>query len=217
MSDNDTPLMLFGAGAHARVLIEAMVLSQRSLFDWILDDNPALHGTSIDGRAIHAAERIFELDPASIELVNAVGSVGLPTARQTVYERFTRRGYRFATVIHPFAIVSPSATIAEGAQLMAGCVIQTNATIGLNTLINTRAGIDHDCTIGDHCHFAPGVTLSGNVTVGEGCHIGTGAVVIQGVSIGPGSFVAAGSVVTKDLPPDSNVRGVPAKPHGESD
>lgn len=214
MANHEEPLVVFGAGAHAAVLIEALSLVGRTVEPWLADDDLALQGKTIDGRTVHPGERILELKPDTVELVNAVGSVGPPSARQQVYERFAQRGFRFIRVIHPTAVVSPSATIAEGAQLMAGSIVQTRAALGVNTIINTKASVDHDCTIGDHCHLAPGVTLSGNVTVGNGCHLGTGATVIQNVTIGAGSFVAAGAVVTHDLPPGSSVQGVPAKPRG---
>lgn len=215
MHDADNKVVIFGAGAHGVVLAEALQLADRRLEGWIYDDDAALHGTRVAGREVRPSITIDTLDPASAQLANAVGSVGLPKARQAVYQRYTDKGFTFATVIHPAAIVSPSATLANGAQLMAGCVIQTHATIGINTIINTRASVDHDCVIGDHTHLAPGVTLSGNVTVGPGCHLGTGATVIQGVTIGKGSLVAAGAVVTQDLPPGSRVRGVPARPYGD--
>ncbi|MFN3167556.1 MAG: acetyltransferase [Phycisphaeraceae bacterium] len=212
MANRDKPVIVFGAGAHGRVLIEALELAGRRVEAFILDDDSGLQGKPIAGREVCTPDRLDRLDPASVELVNAVGSIGLPAARRRVYERFAQRGFRFAAVAHLSATVSSSATLAEGVQIMAGCVVQAGASIGVNTLLNTRVGVDHDCVIGGHCHLAPGVTLSGNVAVGDGCHLGTGAVVIQGVHIGPGSFVAAGAVVTRDLPPGSNARGVPAKP-----
>ena len=212
MQEVEQHLIVYGAGAHGSVLIEALTLAGRQVEPFLIDDDTALHGNAIDGRVVRPPHRLDDLDPEAIELVNAVGSVGLPTARRQVYEKLHQLGYRFATVEHPSAIVAPSASIAKGAQLMAGSVVQTRASNGVNTIINTRAAVDHDCHIGAHCHLAPGVTLSGNVTVGDGCHLGTGAVVIQGVTIGEGSFIAAGAVVTKDLPSGSHVQGVPAKP-----
>jgi acetyltransferase-like isoleucine patch superfamily enzyme len=45
--------------------------------------------------------------------------------------------------------------------------------------------------------------------------IGLNAVVLQGVTVGRGAVVAAGAVVTRDVPPYSIVRGVPARVVGE--
>jgi acetyltransferase-like isoleucine patch superfamily enzyme len=47
-------------------------------------------------------------------------------------------------------------------------------------------------------------------TIEEGVTLGAGVVVCPGVVIGGGCFVAAGAVVTKDVPPMSLVKGVPA-------
>jgi UDP-2-acetamido-3-amino-2,3-dideoxy-glucuronate N-acetyltransferase len=44
--------------------------------------------------------------------------------------------------------------------------------------------------------------------------IGSGAVVLGGVRVGAGALVGAGAVVTKDVPPETVVRGVPARVHG---
>jgi acetyltransferase-like isoleucine patch superfamily enzyme len=41
---------------------------------------------------------------------------------------------------------------------------------------------------------------------------GAGAIILPGVTIGESSIVAAGAVVTKDVPSDTIVAGVPARP-----
>lgn len=47
-----------------------------------------------------------------------------------------------------------------------------------------------------------------------GVDISVGAVVVGGVRLGQRALVAANAVVTKDVPPNTVVAGVPAKPLG---
>ncbi|QXE90592.1 acetyltransferase [Geomonas subterranea] len=208
MSD---PVLIIGAGGHAKVLVEAL-LAEGALIAGMLDADPARLGDSVLGVPVIGDDNTAEDFPRdAVRLVNGIGSIGLPEMRRSIFERFSARGYRFATVVHPSAVVASDVELGAGAQIMAGAVLQPGCRIGDNVIINTRASVDHDCTIGDHTHIAPGVTLSGGVTVGSGCHVGTGATVIQGVRIGDGSVIGAGAVVTKDVAAGLTVVGVPAK------
>lgn len=47
--------------------------------------------------------------------------------------------------------------------------------------------------------------------------IGAGAIIMPGVTIGDGAIIGAGAVVTKNVPPNTIVAGVPAKPIRELD
>jgi UDP-2-acetamido-3-amino-2,3-dideoxy-glucuronate N-acetyltransferase len=47
--------------------------------------------------------------------------------------------------------------------------------------------------------------------VKRGASIGSGAVILAGVTIGEGALVGAGAVVTKDVPPHTVAKGVPAR------
>ena len=206
-----TPVIILGGGGHAKVLVEAL-LANDAIIAGIVDPDQSLHGTKILGVPVVGGDEVVAAYPcAEVQLVNGIGSVKVPRTRLELFERFSARGYIFATVVHPSAVIASDAELGEGAQVMAGTVIQPGSRIGRNAIVNTKASVDHDCLIGDHVHLAPGVTLSGEVTVGAGTHVGTGATVIQGVRIGSGSMVGAGALVLKDVPDGVTAMGVPAK------
>lgn len=205
------PVLIVGGGGHAKVLIEALRLRSSEILG-ILDADPAKTDHRILGiSVIGGDEKLSGYSPDSVLLVNALGSVDLPKARKALFERFKEQGFHFATVVHPAATLASDIVIGEGAQIMAGAVIQPSCKIGVNTIVNTSASVDHDCVIDGHVHLAPGVTLSGDVRIGDSVHIGTGATVIQGVTIGRNSIVGAGAVVVHDVADGSIVVGVPAK------
>jgi UDP-perosamine 4-acetyltransferase len=205
------PVLILGAGGHAKVLIEALMQSGADIAG-IADQDPAMVGAKLFNVPVIGGDDIVsEFPPGEIALVNGLGSIGFPVRRTQLFELFREKGYCFATVIHPSAVIASDVVLDEGVQIMAGAVIQPGCRIGRNAIINTRASVDHDCIIGHDVHIAPGVTLSGGVQVGDRVHIGTGAIVIQGIVIGNNSLIAAGAVVAANILADTKVRGIPAK------
>jgi UDP-perosamine 4-acetyltransferase len=205
------PVIVLGAGGHAKVLIDALRLRGCEILG-IADADAGKHGAHHAGcRILGGDDAVLQHDPARIRLVNGVGSTGDTQARRRLFDEFSRRGYAFQSVTHPSAVIAADAVLEEGAQLMAGAIIQPGSRVGMNTIINTAASVDHDCTVGAHVHLAPGAVLSGNVRVGDGTHIGTGACVIQGVAIGENCVIGAGAVVLADVPAGARAAGVPAR------
>ncbi|MHB1126568.1 MAG: acetyltransferase [Bacillota bacterium] len=205
------PVIILGAGGHAKVLIDALRKQSIPILGITEKHKKAQNEHIKDIEILGDDEVIFKYSPKNIRLVNGLGSVKTTLNRQLIFEYFKRKGYVFTSVIHPNSIIASDVLLLEGVQIMAGAIIQSGAKIGMNTILNTRASIDHDCIIGDHVHLAPGVVLSGGVTVGYGTHIGVGATVIQGITIGTNALISAGSLVIKDVMDESKVMGVPAK------
>jgi sugar O-acyltransferase (sialic acid O-acetyltransferase NeuD family) len=213
----DREIIVLCAGGHARVVIDILRRSGQTVTA-LTDNNSTLHGTRLDDVPVIGADvTVFERDPKSVVLVNAMGNApkigdSALRRRHDLFDLFTNKGYEFLRVNSPDAVVSERAVLGAGSHIIAGAIINPGCTIGVNSIINTGAQLDHDCRVGDHTHIAPGSVLSGAVDVGHECHVGAGAVVVQGISIGDGAVVGAGAVVVKNVPAGATVFGSPAKP-----
>jgi len=205
------PVVVLGAGGHAKVLINALQLCCVEILG-ITDPDPDLQGQNILGVPVLGTDaKLQKYSQLEVMLVNGLGSVARPDARQNLFNQFKKQGYKFTSVIHPSAVIASDVVFSEGVQIMAGVVIQPGVFVGDNVIVNTRACVDHDCYIDKHSHLAPGVTLSGDVVVGESVHVGTGSSIMQGVRLGKNCLVGAGSLVLRDVPSGAKAYGSPVK------
>lgn len=197
-------LVLIGAGGHAKVVIDAAQCAGVDVA-YVLDQDASKHGQLVLDIPIQLYA--YELDLAKKYLV----AIGSNVIRQKFFLELLSVGAKFATVVHPNALVSQYAEIGVGSVVFANAVINPCAKTGVNVIINTGAVIEHDCQLGDHVQVCPNATLAGTVSVGEATFIATGVVVIPNISIGKNSYIAAGAVVTKDVPDNVLVAGCPAR------
>lgn len=194
------PLILLGAGGHARVLHALAVAAGQTVIGLC---DPGLvglgqtrwHGVPVLG----GDDALSEFDPATVGLLNGLGQQVASRARQRLYQQMREAGFRFPALVHPTAWVAPGVELADGVQVMAGAVVQPGSCLGENCIVNTRAGIDHDCVLGAHVHVAPGAVLCGGVQVGSGAFIGAGAVVAHGLEVGADAVLGAGTTLVRPL------------------
>lgn len=178
-------MYLYGASGHAKVIIDILVANHIPV-EALFDDNESL--SELLGYPVLRPEKIN--GPLII-------SIGNNKVRKMLAEKLSSS---FGTAIHPSAVVSPEAFVAEGTVVMQGAIIQSDTRIGRHCIINTAATVDHECIVENFVHISPNASLCGNVHVGEGTQIGAGSVVVPGVEIGKWSLICAGSVVTKNIP-----------------
>lgn len=207
----DRPVVVLGAGGHAKVIIDILLHQGVSILGIVVHDRTKIGEKFLGVPIIGNDADVLQYSTQSIYLVNALGSIGSTEVRRMLFIKFKTQGYNFATVVHSSAIIAADVQMKEGTQVMAGAVIQTGCIIGENSIVNTRASIDHDCLIGSDVHISPGVTICGGVIVGAGTHIGAGTTLIQEIKVASNCIIGAGSVVIRNISANRVAFGNPAK------
>jgi sugar O-acyltransferase (sialic acid O-acetyltransferase NeuD family) len=210
-------IAIYGGGGFAREvawLVESCNVTEQ-VYDVVgfIDDNPAMHGTLLNGIRVMSLEAARQAFPAA----KLVGAIGTPKIRQIVMEKAASIGFESATIIHPRAERSRWIDIGVGTVICAGNILTTNIVLGEHIQINLDCTIGHDVIMGDYTTLAPGVHVSGWVHFGKRVYVGTGANIIHGTHdqpliIGDDAVVGAGACVTKSVASGLMVVGVPAKP-----
>ncbi len=200
-------LILFGAGGHCKVVIDAIERCNEREIRGILDDDERRWGTEHYEYPIIGGRN--STLPPDCEVVIAIGD---NCKRREIADLFRARGAQLGIVVHPSAHIARGARLGPGTVVFANAVVSSDAIVGSNTIVDIGAVVAHDCRVGDDVHVCPGAQLCGGVTVESGVMIGAGAVVIPGVRVGRNSRVGAGSSVIRNVGSDSTVVGLPARP-----
>ncbi len=206
-----------GAGGHARVMIEILAANRDVEIVGLLGVADEVGRTVMGLNVLGGDQMLPNLVASGVSgAFIGVGSVADSSLRRLLYQRVMKQKLTLIPVVHPSAIVSPSARLGAGPVVMAGVIVNAGADVGANVILNTGAIVEHDVRIGDHCHIAPGACIGGEVTIGAGTHVGIGAVIRQGLRIGSGVVIGAGAVVVDDVSDGATVAGVPARPLARS-
>lgn len=204
-------VLIIGAGGHAQVVAEALWRMAEAGSGWeplgFVDDEPTRQGRSFLGLPVLGPLTAWREIGADAVIV----AIGDNATRRRLYLALQEAGARFATVVHPRAVVAPDVLIGPGSMVLAGVVVNTGSVIGANVILNTACSLDHHNRIGDHVHVAPGVHTGGEVTIGEGALVGIGATVLPRRTVGAWSVLGAGAVAVHDIPAGVTAVGVPAR------
>jgi acetyltransferase-like isoleucine patch superfamily enzyme/acyl carrier protein len=209
-----TTLYLCGAGNKEGIRLAITVNRKESRWERIviLDDDPALKGTTILGLTIEGPFSLLGQADGPVEVVNLVTRT--TKGRWGARQKIASFGHPFASLVHPnidtFGVTLPDQdiTVYEYAALSAcsslgeGCVVFNGAVTG------------HGSTIGRGCVLAPGAVINARVTMADFSYIGANATIMPDLEIGEYAVIAAASAVIESVPAHMTVMGVPAQPLG---
>ncbi|HEX5220152.1 MAG TPA: acetyltransferase [Verrucomicrobiae bacterium] len=206
-NDHGRRILVWGAGGHAKVVIDILRHNGFDLVGVIDDENPARAGEFFCG-----AKVVGVLDGSlTAGTRNIIIAIGDNSVRERKARLAKARGFTLSSAVHPRATIAPDVELGPGTVVMAGAVINPGTLLGENVIINTSASIDHDCVIRDGVHVSPGARIAGSVKVGRLTWVGIGATIIDKIRIGENALIGAGAVVVRDVKSGVVVAGVPAR------
>ena len=202
-------LAIVGASGHGKVVAD---IAEQLGFIVKFYDDAYPNKTHIEHWPIYGscADLIALNKAGNKRNINAIVAIGNNQIRQQKVELLKQNSFNLITLIHPTAVISRYASVAQGSVVFAGAIINAFANIGVGCIVNTSAIIEHDCVIGDFTHICPNVALAGGVSVGYKSWVGIGSQVRQLITIGNNCVIGAGSTVVKNIPDNVTAFGSPA-------
>lgn len=207
-----TKLIVVGAGGCGRevawIAAEARAVGG---VDWVpagfLDDNPqALEGTGTD---LPILGSVADWQPSADEVF--VCAIGSPHTRDLVATALEARGATFVNVIHPTALISSSARLADGLVVYPYSCISTDTRIGAHVQVNMHCAIGHDTVIGRSTVLSSFCDVTGHVRLGERVLLGSHVSIAPSLRVGDEAVLGMGSVVVAPVRAGKRVFGNPAK------
>lgn len=215
MGTTTGPLIIIGRGGFGVETLEVVraINAAGGTIDVLgyADDDPASHGDTVLGIPVLGSIEATVRQHPDAAVVITIGNPRAFGVRGDIVARLGLDDSRYATLIHPRAVVPGSTSVGAGSVVHANVVMTADVVLGRHVVVMPSVVLTHGDRVSELCTFGSGAMLAGDVTVGTGAYIGAGALVREHLSVGPGSLVGMGAVVTRDIPAGEVWAGNPAR------
>lgn len=167
-------LLILGAGGFGQSIAEvAEILGKRESINFVDDRWPEQQQAGCYP-IISNIQSLENLNSHSFEAIIAVGNSQI---RKKWQQLLLDLSIPMTTIIHPQAVIAPSAKIGLGVSIMAGCVVGTNTIIQDGVILNIGTLLDHDVVIEAFSHLSVGVKVAGGKTITASSFLGIGTII----------------------------------------
>lgn len=203
-------IIVYGAGGHAKAVIDT--IEREGLYQIV----GLLDGFKPVGSIVYGYEVLGDENwlAANLDIISCgFVAIGDSWLRSTIAKNISHihPQFKFIKAIHPAASIARGVKIGDGTIVMAGCVVNSDTTIGEHCVLYSQSSVDHDSTLGNCVTLAPKAGTGGNVNIGDYSVISLGANIVHSITIGEHTVIGAGSTVLTDIPSYKVAYGTPAK------
>ena len=203
-------IIIVGASGFGRELVQWIEDINKNKLEWnilgFLDDNlEALSDVKSDYKIIGS---IKEYKPKDDQYLAC--ALAFPSVKKQIITMLKERGAKFATIIHPTALINKYSEIGEGVIITPRSNVNANAKIG-NFVSILGSGVGHDAIIGDFSTLSGRCSINGHVQIGKMVYVACGVSIAPSKKIGDNATIGIGSVVVSNVKSGVTVFGNPAK------
>ncbi|MBN9519689.1 sugar O-acyltransferase [bacterium] len=206
-------LVILGTSGNAYDILDLVDAINRSGTVWeiagFLDDARARGSRCEDYEVLGGVRDAANL--TGVEFVNTIGGDRTFRKRAELVAMMGVPPERFATLVHPAALVSRRARLGAGTCVNGLARVASGVSIGNHVWLGTGCTVDFGGGVDDFVLVGPGALIGGGVRVESSAYIGAGAALRQRVVVGRKAQVGLGAVVIGDVAAGTTVVGNPAR------
>lgn len=176
--------VIYGSGGHAKVICD-LIFELGGQIECIFDDNANQKEEAFMNIPIHKYNSDMFMDSL---LIIAIGNNQI---RKKVASMVS---HNFGTLVHPKATVSALSFIGIGTVILGNAVIQAEARIGNQVIINIGACVDHEAIVEDFANIGPLVYIGGGTQISKMATIEANATISRNLLIDENVLVKSGAV-----------------------
>ena len=208
-------ILILGGAGNGTVIASTIVDCMRVSSEWelwgYLNDSEEI-GALIEGYpVVGSVSEAGRFNSPDVFFLYALTTAKKAKERANILVSLDLPREKFATVIHPTAVVAHSAQLGRGVVLMPHTDVGPGAVMGDHAQLYAHGFVGHHARVGDFCFIANNASIGGFTTIGLGAHIGSNSSILERVVIGEWALVGLGAVVLKDVPAYAKAVGNPAR------
>lgn len=147
-------LLILGAGQYGTVAKEvALAMGCYKDISFLDDINP------------DAVGKLEDFPQFSKKYPYAFVAIGNLALRGEWIRRLRAAGFFLPVLVHPRAVVMPSAEVGAASIIEAMAVVNSNAVVGEGCILSCGSVVNHNATLGDHCHLDCNAVVPANEIV----------------------------------------------------
>lgn len=152
-------LVIIGAGGHGAVCAETAEAAGHRVLGFV--DDVQREGTVL-GHPIFAGFGAVPSEPDAYFV-----AIGKGEARARHVAALRAQGRRVLTLVHPTALVSPSAKLEEGVFVGPFALVHTRAHVAEGAIVNSGAIVEHDARLGRFALLGSGIVVAPGAVVSD--------------------------------------------------